>query len=89
MVKSCDSALALARARARQFPRPSACSACVHGGSEVWWPRRVISKLERRGNERRRTCTVAMSGSARIGAAMDGPGRQWAEMLGFERKQAE
>ena len=41
------------------------------------------------GNERRHTCAAAMSGSARTGAAMGGPGQQCAETLGFERKQAE
>ena len=40
-------------------------------------------------NERRRTCAAAVGGSERTGAAMGGPGRQSAEMLGFERKQTE
>ena len=55
-------------------------SAVVYGGPEGSFPS---------SNERKRTCAVAMSGSARTGATMGGPGQQCAETLGFERKQAD
>ena len=60
--------------------KPDLCGSLGYGGPEGSFSS---------GNKRRHTCTVAMSGSARTGVVMGGPGRQCAETLGFERKQAE